>query len=113
MCIRDSHRFDRKPGCVNADHFKTSRNHIAHSCTAEPVSYTHLVAAARTTGVLRLAAGEAFTPAESAALLRSVLGADDPGALWLAGHNITVAAPTISSVPAINDFANICIFILP
>ena len=29
------HRLHREPRCVNADHFKTSRNHIAHSCTAE------------------------------------------------------------------------------
>jgi hypothetical protein len=29
------HRLDREPGCVNADHFKTSRNQSAHSCIAE------------------------------------------------------------------------------
>lgn len=29
------YRFHCEPGCIDSDHFKTSRSHIAHSCTAE------------------------------------------------------------------------------
>jgi hypothetical protein len=29
------YRFDCEPGCVDPDHFKTSRSHMAHACTAE------------------------------------------------------------------------------